>query len=174
MRQRMYRGNNVSQSFLDWLNTTTDTAAKERVLALLEAMQQFPAESRPRRRALLFQGIANALAEYRPRFGIRWEASTNDWSEHWTLRGTEAEGSAVSALLDLHRDRVHHRVRRCSCGTWFLVRTKRNTFCSRPCQLRANRSTLAWKKKNRKHQRAWRKRNFQPRPPKKHLRSRTA
>src|ERR1700731_781323 len=122
MRQRMYRGKDVTQNLLDWLNTATDTAAKRRVLALLDAMQHFRTEQRPRQRARMFLEIADGFARYHPRFGIRWDRETDDWSEYWTPRGDAAEGNAAAALLDLHRDKMDHRLRRCLCGTWFLAR----------------------------------------------------
>ena len=162
MTKRHSTGQNTAQNLLVWLNATKGIPGKSRVVALLQAVQQLRAEREPKRRHKLLLEIFDRFAWYqsRLRLGMTIDPRSENWTVHWKMGQSVAEGDALNALLKLHDENLEQKVRQCRCGRWFFARSGKHNFCSRKCQLKATRSTAAWKKKNREHQRAYRKRNF--------------
>jgi hypothetical protein len=79
------------------------------------------------------------------------DPSSDDWSTHWHVVGDQDEGAAVRALLELHDEKLDHKIRQCpgrDCGAWFFGSGK---YCSRECWTTAYRSTDEYKEKNKQY-----------------------
>jgi hypothetical protein len=158
--KRKTPGHEIAQDLIAWLNATKDThAGKRRVVALLIAMQEHRVQRKPKRRHQRLLEVFDRLAWYRRRVRLVMTIGpkNENWNTYWGLQGGQPEGDALSRLLNLHDRQLDHAIRQCRCGRWFFAK---KTFCSRECQQTAYRSTASWRKTNREHQRAYRKRNF--------------
>jgi hypothetical protein len=162
-RKRAYR-KDVVLGLCEYLNAAKATPGKDRVLALLQAMQQFRVERRPRRRHQLLLKIFDRFAWYRfrLRLGMTIDPRSENWTVDWKIRHSVGEGDALNALLKLHDENLEQKLRRCrwqQCGNWFFSGLTKQKFCKRKCQMAAYRLTDGWSDRNAEHQKAFRERN---------------
>ena len=157
----------------------------ERIAAVQEAKRRYPGEleaacllayfeSRPTFERQSFWKLLRSSEEGRNIASFNKLGSALDlgkWAfqvgkDGLVILPTTQKGLATLAILLLDYHGRLHRIRQClQCQTWFYARSKRQRFCNdakTKCQWN-HYHTPEWRKKhrkqNRKHQRAYRKRN---------------
>jgi hypothetical protein len=171
---RRYPGESAGRYLAEYLNqascSTNGRALLRSVYVIQELAQavdrhDVDAVDRLRKRGLKF-AYANLTSAINSAMSTRMSAF--DVHENGLIvQATTPEGRAALAVLLLEKQRRLTRVRQClHCGSWFYARFKHQGFCNNPqkrCQWN-HYHTPDWRKrhreKNRKHQRAYRERNF--------------
>jgi hypothetical protein len=171
-KRRVYRGEGTAQLLLEWLNGKTESELRQqarfKVEEFVKSILQLEQHVGHRRRKQLTEDLHRAQTQVNVTLTDYLFVQTVDYvppeTLNWALKSTHdhelnfvpGESEAVACAVDLARQGLLAKVRKCACGEYFFARTKGQRHHSKPCRVEF------WEKsperKSRKREQA--KRNY--------------
>lgn len=139
------------------------TGTVERLVSLIHEFE----ECRDgRRKEGILRDIDSEVRGQGDDFRLKAEAGDVGVTFRWDPRGgslspeDNLHAEAVQAIVELSKDALVSMVRRCAnpkCGTWFFRRRQHQEYCSRRCLVRFLRTTPAYRAKQAKLMKQYRR-----------------
>jgi hypothetical protein len=149
-RRRVYRGEATAQLLLEWLNSKPENELRQqarfKVEEFVKSILQLEQHVGHRRRKQLTEELDRAQTKVNVTLADYLFVQTVDYvppeSLNWTLKCSHdyelnfvpGEAEAVACAVDLARQGLLTKVRKCACGEYFFARTHDQRHHSTPCR----------------------------------------
>lgn len=149
-KRRVYAGEARAQLLLEWLNTKTESALRPgahfKVEDLVKSILQLEQYAGHKRGKQPTEELHRAQTKVNVILADYLFAQTIDYATpgtlRWTLKSSHdlalnfvpGEAEAVACAVDLARQGVLGKVRKCDCGKYFFARTREQRFHATSCR----------------------------------------
>src|SRR5271157_3194381 len=183
LKTRQFRGEQFAAQVTDWLNGEgqkyggkNSRASRRRILDLIDCIRETLAtieveplyKAEPRwdltkspfttKLVKLINEVNERIAEYPllPHFSVSFERK-DEWDFDDAICGDVPAGEALAArgVMELARQRLLDRIRRCICGTWFFARFMHQRSCSDRCRHKNYEQSEEFKENRRTYMRSY-------------------